>query len=236
VTADPLALTDELILADARLQATIAGLSEEALGEPSLLPGWTRGHVLAHIARNADALNNLLTWARTGIETLPYATPTTRVDDIEAGANGTLMEHIDDIRTSAAQFAEAAADMPVDAWGMVLGKQGSAVRVVWRRLREVEVHHVDLDAGYTPADWPEAFTHRLLHELVHDRPRSDGTLPVVAVHVDGLAHPLQLGTGTPAVTVSGPGHTLAAWMSGRSDGSSLVVSPTGPLPTLSDWM
>ena len=39
---------------------------------PSLLPGWSRGHVLTHLARNADGAVNLLTWARTGVETPQY--------------------------------------------------------------------------------------------------------------------------------------------------------------------
>ncbi len=236
MTADPLALTDELTRADARLQATIAGLTEADLGKPSLLPDWTRGHVLAHIARNADALNNLLTWARTGIETPAYATPTTRADAIEADANRTLMEHVDDIRTSSARFVEAAEQMPADCWTRVLGTQGSASRLVWRRLREVEIHHVDLDAGYAPEDWPEAFTLRLLNELVHERPRATEPLPAVLLRGDGLAHPLRLGDGEPSVTVSGPSAALAAWLAGRSDGATLVASPTGPLPALSDWM
>ena len=28
-----------------------------------------------------------------------------------------------------------------------------------RRLREVEIHHVDLGLGYQPTDWPEAYVH-----------------------------------------------------------------------------
>ena len=43
-----------------------------------LLPGWTVGHVLTHVARNADAYTNLLTWARTGVETPAYASPEAR--------------------------------------------------------------------------------------------------------------------------------------------------------------
>src|SRR5947209_4673969 len=50
-----------------RLLVSLDKLDDDAVGEPSLLPGWTRGHVLAHLARNADALVNLLTWARTGV-------------------------------------------------------------------------------------------------------------------------------------------------------------------------
>ena len=163
--------------------------------------------MLAHIARNADALNNLLTWARTGVETPAYATPTARADGIEAGAYRPLDEQIDDIRD---ELARGSPRRPTrcrpTAGPSCSARQGSAARVVWRRLREVEVHHVDLDAGYAPADWPEAFTLRLLHELVHDRPRSAGAVPAVAVADRRRRHPLQLGAGTPSVTVSGPAH------------------------------
>ena len=56
-----------------RLLASAGALTDTGVREPSLLPGWTRGHVLTHIARNADGLGNLLRWARTGITTPMYA-------------------------------------------------------------------------------------------------------------------------------------------------------------------
>jgi maleylpyruvate isomerase len=227
-----MALTEEIVRADARLQATIAALTEAQVGEPSLLPGWSRGHVLTHIARNADGLRNLLTWARTGVETPMYATPDTRATDIEAGAARPLVDHIADVREASDRFVAAAAEMPAEAWSVSLPKSGSATRIVWRRLREVEVHHVDLDAGYAPEHWPESFSHRLLHELTRDRP-VDTAFELAA---GDLSHPLQVGSGTPSVTVSGPSHELAAWLSGRADGSSLRVVPAGGLPTLPDWM
>ena len=47
-------------------------LTDQEFDRPSLLPGWDRRHVVAHVARNADALVNLMTWARTGEETPMY--------------------------------------------------------------------------------------------------------------------------------------------------------------------
>ncbi len=67
------ALTARIEPATARLRQTAAGLSDDQAREPSLLPGWSRGHVLTHIARNADSLRNLLIWARTGVETPQYS-------------------------------------------------------------------------------------------------------------------------------------------------------------------
>ena len=71
------------------------------------------------------------------------------------------------MRAAHERFADAAAAMPAEAWTFHLPSTGqSAAAVPWARLREVEVHHVDLGAGYTPADWPDAFALRLLREIV----------------------------------------------------------------------
>ena len=68
MSADPLVLLDDVERATSRLLATAGSLDADP-SAPSLLPGWTRGHVLTHVARNADSLVNLLTWARTGVVT-----------------------------------------------------------------------------------------------------------------------------------------------------------------------
>ncbi|MEO3870681.1 maleylpyruvate isomerase N-terminal domain-containing protein [Nonomuraea sp. B12E4] len=69
-------LRAELASATNRLLATAATLSDADIAAPSRLPGWTRGHVLSHVAQNAGSHLNLLTWARTGIRT--PSTPRTR--------------------------------------------------------------------------------------------------------------------------------------------------------------
>jgi maleylpyruvate isomerase len=237
MTVDPLALADDLDRATARMLDTVAGISDERMAEPSLLPGWTRGHVVTHLARNADSLVNLLTWARTGVVTPQYASPEEREAGIEAGYARPADEQLVDLREACGRFARAVTGMPAEAWPVVLDeKQGSAARVVWRRLREVEVHHVDLAAGYDWPDLPEAFTLRLLNELVAVRPRDDGSGAAVRIRPAGAAHALRLGEGEPAVTVSGAPHELAAWLAGRSAGTALTVEPQGDLPTISGWM
>ena len=87
-----------------RLLATAAQLTDEQVKAPSLLPGWSRGHVLTHLARNADGLRNLLIWARTGVPTPQYASPQARDAAIAAGADRTAAEQAADIRDSAAAF------------------------------------------------------------------------------------------------------------------------------------
>ncbi|WP_309471131.1 maleylpyruvate isomerase N-terminal domain-containing protein [Streptomyces rapamycinicus] len=69
------------------LIATASGLTDEQVGEPSLLPGWTRGHVLIHIARAAEAHRNLLEAVRTGSGIPAYASQEARDTSIENGAS-----------------------------------------------------------------------------------------------------------------------------------------------------
>src|SRR5260370_27441423 len=79
-------MRDQVDDATQRMLKTASTLSDEEVRQPSLLPGWTRGHVLAHLAGNADALRNLLIWARTGVKTPAYASQQARDEAIEAGA------------------------------------------------------------------------------------------------------------------------------------------------------
>src|ERR1700722_15458099 len=140
---------------------TTAALSDEQVSEASGLPGWSRGHVLTHIARNADGLRNLLTWAKTGQETQQYASLAAREADIEAGASRSAAALGADIASSARAFTDLAGELPPDAWlvdvKMITGRELPAWAVLSQRLFEVQVHHVDLNAGYRPADWPEWF-------------------------------------------------------------------------------
>jgi maleylpyruvate isomerase len=235
VTADPLVLIAEVDRATDRLLTAAGSLDDAAVAGPSLLPGWTRGHVLTHLARNADSHVNLLTWARTGVETPQYASREQRDKDIEAGAGRPVAEQLADLRAAAERFAATANDLPATAWSATVrflsGDARPAAAVVWARLREIEVHHVDLDMGYTPADWPVAFTHRLLHEIAANFADSG---PAVQVYATDLDHSVALGGGG-GTTVYGPGHALAAWLTGRSAGEGLTVVPDGPLPPVPKW-
>ncbi|MGH8877922.1 MAG: maleylpyruvate isomerase N-terminal domain-containing protein [Stackebrandtia sp.] len=143
-----------------RLLDTVADLTGERLREDSLLPGWSRGHVLTHVARQADAMRNLLAWARTGIPTPAYASREARDADIEAGAGRDATALIADLRESAAAFAEAVAVMPDDAWDVeveIWGNRIPVTQVLARRIAELELHHVDLGLDYRPADWSAEF-------------------------------------------------------------------------------
>jgi maleylpyruvate isomerase len=230
---DPLVLLTDVDRATEELLRTAEDLDPASLGSPSRLPGWTLGHVLTHLARNADAQTNLLTWARTGVETPMYSSPDARVAGIEAGAARPLREQIEDIKASHERFADAGAAMPAEAWTVALPAIGqTAAAVPWARLREVEVHHVDLGDRYTPADWSDAFALRLLREIVNGT--SGG--PAMILRPWGVEHPFHVGASSDgAPVVGGPTKSLAAWLAGRADGTDLTVSPDGELPAPAKW-
>lgn len=223
-----------------RLIATAATLDDAGLAAPSLCPGWTRAHVLTHVARNADALSNLLGWARTGRENPMYPSVEARNADIEAGATRPAAEIVDDLRVSADRFVRAVMEMPDDGWERQVRRGPAATgeplpgrRVLWLRLRELEVHHADLRTGYGPADWPAAFVRRALDETVRAFGRRED-VPAVTLEIDG-AGVEHLGAEAP-VTVGGSPSEVLSWLIGRSSGSGLRVQPAGALPALPSWL
>ncbi|MER7673781.1 maleylpyruvate isomerase family mycothiol-dependent enzyme [Kitasatospora sp. NPDC096128] len=216
------------------LLQTVAELKPEAVAEPSALPGWTRGHVLTHIARNADSLVNLLTGARTGTDIPQYASENAREEDIQEGAGRPLDEQLADLRESDERFLAAAALMTDEDWAAEVRHRSGAVfpawELVWKRLGELEYHAVDLDAGYTPARWPEAFAVVEFRKLVAKLAGAD--LPAVELVAEDTGDTGLIGTGEPALTVRGPVRSLLAWLAGRSDGADLKRTPDTALPQL----
>ena len=136
-------------------------IPESELRQSSLLPGWTRGHLLTHLARNADAMRNLLAGARSGQERLMYPSLEGREDEIERGAVRSSKEIAEDLASSAMALRTVMIELPGEAWQFPVRVPDSepfpAAGLLPRRLVEVELHHVDLDYGYAPADWPAAF-------------------------------------------------------------------------------
>ena len=91
-------------------------LTDDELAAPSALPDWSRAHVVAHLARNADALVNLLTWARTGVETPMYPSREVRNAGIETTAAQLPEELRADYAAACARLAVAIETMPASAW------------------------------------------------------------------------------------------------------------------------
>ncbi|MEV5760638.1 maleylpyruvate isomerase family mycothiol-dependent enzyme [Streptomyces tendae] len=209
-----------------RLLTAVGKLDNASVTESSRLPGWSRGHVLAHLARNADALVNVL-------EGRPmYVSGEARDADIERDAPRPLDAQLADVRESAARFQDAGA-APAD-WSRTVelrnGVTDSASRVPFRRWAEVELHHVDLGIGYELEDLPAEFTER----------ETDFLAARFAGHPE--VSPTRLTDGTRAwrtgreadaaeVTVTGPPADLLGWLAGRRTGAALTVEG-GALPTL----
>ncbi|MDH2430287.1 maleylpyruvate isomerase family mycothiol-dependent enzyme [Sphaerisporangium sp. TRM90804] len=223
-------LQAELSAATNRLLATAATLSDRDIAAPSLLPGWTLGHVLVHVARNGDSLLNLLTWAKTGVYTPQYPTAEARDAEIAEGAGRSAKEQHADLADGAARFDDYALRMPPEAWAATVSGLRPPEHPAWyvlaRRIREVEIHHSDLGVGYTWADWPEGFVRRELHDALvtwpHERSR------VGAVRALGRVW-TGLGEGP---LVDGPDRTLLAWVCGRlgageGEAGGLVVRDAG---------
>lgn len=219
-----------------RLIEAVSALPPSTVTEPSRLPGWTRGHVLTHLARNADALVNLLTWARTGIETPMYASAEARDKDIENGATRPLAEQLEDLRDSARRLADAVEAMPPTAWAaQVRTRQGGvlpAAEIPAKRLAEIHLHHVDLDIGRTCGDLPAEFARRELALLVDGLTAREG-IPAVRLHDAETDTTWDIGASDePELRVAGSTGALLAWVTGRSRGDELTAEPDTALPVL----
>jgi maleylpyruvate isomerase len=219
------------------LMRTAAGLDDEAVRGASLCEGWTRAHVLSHIARNADALGNLVTWAVTSTPHAMYDSPEARDADIEAGSTRGTHEIFTDLEDSAARFAAAATglagapeqvEVEMRRGRKVLGGQLPTLRLI-----EVVIHHVDLDSGYTFADADPGFVKRAVANSV-ERMRVSGQAPSVRLRSDE-GDTWSIGEVTQEVTgneVTGSNAALLLWLT-RGDGAG--VSSQAPLPKLPSW-
>ena len=159
-TKDP-ALLDALLQArrgTAFFARKLNELSDAELDGATLLPGWTRRYVVAHVGYNARAIARLIDWAATGVETPMYASPEARNHEIEFGAtlSPIALRHLFD--HSAVHLNVEWRDLPANAWHhKVKTAQGRIVpaeETVWMRTREVWLHGVDLDNGATFNDIP----------------------------------------------------------------------------------
>jgi maleylpyruvate isomerase len=222
----------------AHLRGLMMRMGEEAFPAPSALPGWSRAHLLTHIARNADAMINLLTWARTGVRTPAYASREQRDADIEAGARRAPGEIRDDVVESSDRLAQVVRAMPDAAWSARVqnaqGRELPATDIPWLRAREMWIHAVDLDVGASFADMPAP----MLAELLADVTTMMGEnpdCPALRLVADGGAT-WTVGDPAAATTVTGPAPELAAWLLGRSTGRILRTPDGTKPPTPPRWL
>lgn len=210
----------------------VGRLSDDDLRAPSRLPGWSRGHVLTHLARNADGARHLLTWARTGVETPEYESRAARAADVESGASRATADVLADLRNSSAAFAAEYELMPPEAWNATVRWSGGHPGPAWwiaakDRYPEVLLHHVDADIGYEPRDWPADFVAELLTEFM-----TRGDVPPMRLLAEDTSLSLTAHPDDASVEVRGPQCLLLAWVTGRSRGRGLTVRGDRQLPSL----
>jgi maleylpyruvate isomerase len=225
----------QLQSATADLVGAIGGLSDADVRAPSPLPGWTRGHVLTHLARNAEGQTRLLNWARTGVPSYEYESVAARAAAIEQGADRPAAVLIEDVRGSADGFFAAADGMPAQAWQRTVrwttGHEADAALIVPMRLGEVLIHHVDLDIGYRPQDWPVTFVSDYLDRVVTPVTFRDHPELAARMEATDTGRVRDAGEINPAAPViAGPEYALLAWLLGRSDGGELTCAGNGRLP------
>ena len=162
-------LSDQIDQATQRLLDRARVITEPDLRAPSLLPGWTRARVLAHLARGADAMRNLLTGVRTGQPRPAFASAEAYEAAVEHSAALRPEQLATDLADSAMAFRTVAGQVPGDRWQDPVRAPGiaapfPAAELLIRRLVEVELHHCDLGIGYGPDRWPAAFAAMALPE------------------------------------------------------------------------
>jgi maleylpyruvate isomerase len=204
-----------------RLLLTVDGLDESSVNQPSLLPGWTVGMVLTHLARNADSHVRLFRAALSGKAVNRYpGGAVQRTREIEAGRLRSLSTVAVDLRTAAATLDsvwQEVLDAPhaADVWdivGRAIDRDEPVRRLPWLRWREVEVHHADLGIDtFAYDDWSTEYVRRELRlaEMAWRASHSMGMTPL------------------PGAALSLPPHRRLAWLLGRTtiDG----------LPAVSQW-
>ena len=236
--------TDALADASARLVRTVDGFHGDDWGAPSLLPGWTRAHVVAHLGLNAHgmarALHGLVADKEGEDHELRtmYDSDDQRDDDIEKLATEDASEIRARLLAGVTRLQEAVAAVPDDQWDTRVertpgGRTLRAGAFPGRRWRELEIHHGDLDAGYTRDEWSLVFAEHLLDAMAK---RLDPGQPFEVKPLD-LQRTWVIGDGQaeyPVPVVTGPATDLAWWLTGRAAPDTVSCSQ-GELPPIEGW-
>ena len=206
-----------------RLLGDTIAVGDEDWRAPSRLPGWTRGHVATHVARQADGLVRLAGWARTGERQDMYASAEQREADIEAGSGRGGLDLQVDLDTTAGRLDEAFDGLDGAAWDAVVqlrgGTEAPARLLPLARLLEVVIHHVDLDIGFE-VDQIESTTAEWLLEWTAFRLRERDEFPRLDLTSESGFRIAVGSAGTP-IPISGTSAGLLGWLTTRADSSAV---------------
>ncbi|MGW6522884.1 maleylpyruvate isomerase family mycothiol-dependent enzyme [Streptomyces sp. NPDC054962] len=219
------------------LQA-LADLDNDDMDADTALPGWTRRHIVAHVASNAEALQRLAMWARTGEPTPMYASREQRDTDIERGARLAVADLRHWAVTSAQRLNTDLDSLPPHAWrAEVVTIQGRTVpctELPWLRSRETAVHAVDLAAGVEFADLPRDFCLTLIDDVVRHR-SAVASGPAVRLHATDTERMWTVGGSDTGTEVRATVADLARWLVGRGN-KGVRVDHGDRLPRLPRWL
>ncbi len=237
-------IADGLLLArrgTAYFSRKLNELTDDEYDAPSLLPGWSRRFVIAHVGYNARALARLVEWARTGVENPMYGSVAHRDDEIAYGAtlNPVALRNLH--HHAAVALNVEWRDLPAGAWAnrvrTIQGREVPVAETVWMRTREVWLHAVDLGNGGTFADFPPELVDRLLADVVGNwlrrgvgeelvlRPTDRAVSLSAGSPSAGSFSAGQCNSGQAATVISATAARLARWATGR--GGLRVTSDSG---------
>ena len=220
--------------ANQRLVLTVDGLDDATYAQPSMLPHWTVGHVLAHLALSGEGLAGALGGVATGVGTPMYESQQARDRGIAELGVASPEEIRGRVQASTTLFDREVSGLPEDLWetrieGTPGGPNFPARSTVLMRLREVEIHHADLGLEYANDLWVPEFS----AQLIEYAGQHDWSTPFRVLARD-LAETWDIGEGEPACTVSGESYDLAWWLTGRDDRGKLTVD-RDELPQVPAW-
>ena len=206
----------------ARLAGTLSRLTDDDVRRPSLLPGWTVGHVVTHLARNADSFVRLLEGAARGEVAAQYPGGSTQRDgDIDAGSRRPAAQLVEDVVEASARLEAVWSSIDEEVWRTATGRFASGTwplaDLPFRRWREVEIHHVDLDLGYRWDDWPDGYVDAELERALAGLPGRLDTGLAVAIEVTDTEERWTVPEGSAHATpLRADRRLLLAWLVGRT--------------------
>jgi maleylpyruvate isomerase len=218
-------------------------LRDDEFDAPSLLPGWNRRHLVAHVGYNARAIVRLTEWAATGVEHAMYESTQARWKEIEYGATLSPIALRNLSAHAAVHLNVQWRDLSDEAWAAEVrtaqGRVIPASTTVWMRTREVWLHAVDLDNGGSFTHFPaELIDHLIADVLSNWRKRRDAEgIPNFVLRPDDRDKARSVGDADAgdAVVLSGSAVALARWATGR--GRAGVTAANGsPVPPAPRWL
>lgn len=208
----PEALPAELHKAADTAIRLLSKMDESSVAEPSELPGWTRGHVLAHLAGISKAMTRQLEYARRGETVELYdGGMDGRTKAIELAAGHSLAQHTESVTAAIGAAIDAFDALGPDDWqARIAYRDGTVFDGGLALWRELTIHASDLSVGFGPETWSRPFCEHLIGFLAARVPESYKFV----LQPTGLP-PRSIGTGGTSIAITGMLTDIAAWLAGR---------------------